>query len=85
MFSLVPHVPLSLFSVLECDVYVQLKKGNEIIEHISAAQIKSNLTIGGKSLKKKKANAARASHPFLKTSHNPLFRKKRKVIILYFY
>ncbi len=49
MFSLVPHVPLSLFSVLECDVYVQLKKGNEIIEHISAAQIKSNLTIGGKS------------------------------------
>lgn len=37
MFSLVPHVPLSLFSVLECDVYVQLKKGNEITEHISAA------------------------------------------------
>lgn len=28
---------LSLFSVLECDVYVQLKKGNEITEHISAA------------------------------------------------
>jgi len=34
MFSLVPHVALSLFSVLECDVYVQLKKKEMKLKNI---------------------------------------------------
>ncbi len=72
------RAPLSVFCVrVWCVCPIKKRKWN-YRTYISSTLTTLNLTT--RQTKSNLGYAARASHPFLKTSHNPLFRKREKYL-----